>query len=338
MADDVTLNSMSGGAVVATDEVTGTGEHVQVVKLAYSADGSRTTIDADSNGLRVWSAQTGLAYTVGDTGLPALAVDPYGNWITLGVDYQGNLNVAPKGTVEFTVDNYSGSGGYGLPSAVADAAGVWQPLRASSGGGLRTSSDEAPTDGDSYSSYSSRGFPAFAANPTSNWEPVRTDSSGNLRVSVDASPNPITVTPDTSGPAFVVAPGGGAAFPVDDNGGSLTVDGTVAATQSGSWTVTANAGSGTMAVVERGATINHGSTSVTTTQVSLLSAGTARRSVTIQNLGTDYVWLGATGITANNGLRLAPGQTATIDKSPNAQIFAIASSGTQTVALFWESD
>lgn len=35
---------------------------------------------------------------------------------------------------------------------------------------------------------------------------------------------------------------------VDDAGGSLTVDGTVAATQSGSWTVTANVGTGTQPV------------------------------------------------------------------------------------------
>jgi hypothetical protein len=109
-------------------------------------------------------------------------------------------------------------------------------------------------------------------------------------------------------------------------------------TQSGSWTVTANAGTGTLAVIERGATINHASTSVTTTQVSLISTGTARRSVTIQNLGSDYIWIGATGITVGNGLRLSPGQTAVIDKSPNAQIFAIASSGSQSVSLFWESD
>lgn len=51
MADDITLNSMSGGPVVATDD-SGTG-HVQIVKLAYSADGSRTHVDADANGLKV---------------------------------------------------------------------------------------------------------------------------------------------------------------------------------------------------------------------------------------------------------------------------------------------
>lgn len=51
MADNVTLNSMSGGAVVATDD-TGTA-HVQIVKLALSADGSATPITATSDGMSV---------------------------------------------------------------------------------------------------------------------------------------------------------------------------------------------------------------------------------------------------------------------------------------------
>ena len=93
-----------------------------------------------------------------------------------------------------------------------------------------------------------------------------------------------------------------------------------------------------LSVIERGATIGHATASVTTSAAQIVASSTTRRTITVQNLGTDYVWLGATGITANNGLRLAPGQTAVIDRSPNAQIFAIASSGTQTVSIFTESD
>lgn len=96
--------------------------------------------------------------------------------------------------------------------------------------------------------------------------------------------------------------------------------------------------SGTVSVVERGATIGHTSESVTTTVGSILASSSTRRTITVQNLGTDYVWLGATGVTVGSGLRLAPGQTAVIDRSPNAQLFAIASSGTQSVSIFTESD
>lgn len=96
--------------------------------------------------------------------------------------------------------------------------------------------------------------------------------------------------------------------------------------------------SGTVTVIERGATVGHSTASVTTSAASILASSSTRRTATFQNLGTDFVWLGASGITANNGLRLAPGQTAVIDRSPNAQVFAIASSGTQTVSIFTESD
>lgn len=52
MADNVPITAGSG-TDVATDQVTGTGEHVQLFKLAVSADGSRTLVTADSNGLLV---------------------------------------------------------------------------------------------------------------------------------------------------------------------------------------------------------------------------------------------------------------------------------------------
>lgn len=107
-----------------------------------------------------------------------------------------------------------------------------------------------------------------------------------------------------------------------------TLDGTTKATVSSAGILT----------VERGATIAHGSASVTTTAAQVLALATGRRSATIQNLGTDYIYIGATGITANNGLRLAAGQTVVIDKSPTAAIFAIAASGTQAVSYFTESD
>lgn len=52
MADNVAITAGSG-TDVATDQVTGTLEHVQLFKLAYSADGSRTLVTADANGLLV---------------------------------------------------------------------------------------------------------------------------------------------------------------------------------------------------------------------------------------------------------------------------------------------
>lgn len=214
MADDVTLNSMSGGSVVATDD-SGTG-HVQIVKLAYSADGSRTHVDADTDGLKVKVSNATVTVALGSA-LPA------GSNVIGGVTQSGTWNI----------------------------------------GSITT-------------------LPAL---PT----------------------------------------------------GSNVIGGV---TQSGSWTVTANAGTGTMAVVERGATIASTSASVTTTTgaIASLPSTTGRRSIVITNLGTDYVFIGASGVGVNQGIRLAPGQALTIDKSPNAAVHAIAASGTQTVAIFTESD
>lgn len=53
MSDDVTIDNGSGTDYdVATDD-DGSGNHVQIVKLAYSADGGRTPIPADADGLLV---------------------------------------------------------------------------------------------------------------------------------------------------------------------------------------------------------------------------------------------------------------------------------------------
>ena len=52
MADGLELNAGSGGATLATDDA-GLAGHVQVVKLAVSADGSATAITADAGGLLV---------------------------------------------------------------------------------------------------------------------------------------------------------------------------------------------------------------------------------------------------------------------------------------------
>lgn len=213
MADDVTLNSMSGGPVVATDD-SGTG-HVQLVKLAYSADGSRTHVGADTDGLKVNVSNATVTVALSGGSLPA------GSNVIGAVTQSGTWNIGSITT---------------LPSLPA---------------------------------------------------------------------------------------------------GSNVIGGV---TQSGSWTVTANAGTGTLAVIERGATIASTSASVTTTSGQIVASSATRRTIVLTNLGTDYVWIGASGVTDNQGIRLAPGQALTIDRSPTAAVHAKAATGTQTVAIFTESD
>lgn len=74
MADNVPITAGSG-TNIATDEVTGTLEHVQLMKLAISTDGSRTLIPADStNGLDVDVTRVGGQVQVGD-GTNPISVD-----------------------------------------------------------------------------------------------------------------------------------------------------------------------------------------------------------------------------------------------------------------------
>ena len=87
MADDVTLNTMSGGSVVATDD-SGTG-HVQIVKLAYSADGSRTHLDADTDGLKVNVSNATVTVALG---VPDRVPDWVGEPLAVG---RGDLEAVP---------------------------------------------------------------------------------------------------------------------------------------------------------------------------------------------------------------------------------------------------
>ena len=202
MADDVTLNTMSGGSVVATDD-SGTG-HVQIVKLAYSADGSRTHVDADTDGLKVNVSNATVTVALGSA-LPA------GSNVIGGVTQSGTWNI----------------------------------------GSITT-------------------LPALAAGA-----------------------NTIGAVTQASGP----------------------------------WTV-----------IERGTTIASGNASVTTSAATVLALDATRRTAVLTNLGSDYVWVGDSGIAANEGIRLAPGQALTIDRAPTPAIYAVAASGTQTVSWFTEAD
>jgi hypothetical protein len=67
MADNIDITPGTGKTVATDDCTTG---HVQLVKLTYSADGDRTHVTADANGLRVApiSGQNGVAGGAGAVG------------------------------------------------------------------------------------------------------------------------------------------------------------------------------------------------------------------------------------------------------------------------------
>ena len=115
------------------------------------------------------------------------------------------------------------------------------------------------------------------------------------------------------------------AIPVSDNGGSITVDGTIAATQSGTWNVTVNtalpAGTNNIGDVDvltlpDVAIKTYSSSSVTSVVSAAVStsilASNANRRMAIMVNDTDknaYVKLGATASTTSFSYKLTPGQT-----------------------------
>lgn len=92
MADDVQITAGSG-TPVATDDCS--GRHVQIMKLAYSADGDATQAQVDADGVLV-NLGTNNDVTISGT----VAVTQSGTWDEVGINDSGNsITVdAPAGT------------------------------------------------------------------------------------------------------------------------------------------------------------------------------------------------------------------------------------------------
>lgn len=76
-------------------------------------------------------------------------------------------------------------------------------------------------------------------------------------------------------------------------------------------------------------------TAVTTTAASVLAAGTYR-AILLENAGSDYIYIGATGLTASSHFkRLSPGEVLTLTPPfvPSNAIYAVAASGTQSLEI-----
>jgi hypothetical protein len=137
---------MSGGSKVATDEVTTTGEHVQIVKLAQSADGDRTPIDADSNGLKVNVGNTApLSVSLETVGTVVVPVSDNGGSLTVdgSVGITGTVPVSDNGgslTVDGTVAVSSVGG-----TVAATQSGGWTVTSNAGSGTMLVKRSHQPT-------------------------------------------------------------------------------------------------------------------------------------------------------------------------------------------------
>lgn len=133
MADDLTVyNGPSTAYNVATDDV-GSDKHAQIVKLAYSANGSRTHATVDAFGVLVntGTVATATLTNVNDTATstPLLAANTNRRGVTIFNDSLQALLVkygATASTTSFTVRVAAG-GYWEMPQPVYTGAldGVW---------------------------------------------------------------------------------------------------------------------------------------------------------------------------------------------------------------------
>lgn len=114
---------------------------------------------------------------------------------------------------------------------------------------------------------------------------------------------------------------------IEDGGGSITVDGTVAATQSGTWNVnTTPGGYGSWKVT---------AVSATNTESELVAVPlTGRLAVEIQNLGNQDVFLKEiTGVSISNGMKIPKGSSYSANLDDISNLFAITASGTADLRI-----
>lgn len=268
MPDGVTVdNPTNGDYDVSTDDAGAAGQ-VQRVKLAYSADGSATHVQADADGVLV-NLGANNDVVVSDGG-GSITVDASTLPLPTGAATAAKQPaLGSAGTPSADVLTVQGvSGGTALP--VSDGGST---LTVDDGGGSITvdgtvaiSGTVAVTDNSGSLTVDNATLAVTGGGTESGALRVTlaTDSTGV--VSVDDGGSSLTVD------GTVTADAGTGPWPVTDNGGSLTVDGTVAATQSGTWNV------GTVGTVTNVVHVDDNS--------STLSVDDGGSSLTVDNAGT----------------------------------------------------
>ena len=206
MADNIELNAGSGGATLATDDA-GVAGHVQVVKLALSADASATPITADASGLLV---NLGANNDVTVTGT-----------VDLGATDNAVLDAIAASVAGTVVVNGS------AVTQPVSAASLPLPTGASTAAKQPALGTAGTANADVITVQGIAAMTPLLVNASGNAVPV-TDNSGSLTVDnaaltvvgggLEATALRVTLANDSTG---VVS--------VDDNGGALTVDGTVTA-------------------------------------------------------------------------------------------------------------
>lgn len=202
MADGIELNAGSGGATLATDDA-GAAGHVQIVKLALSADGSAAALTADAGGLLV---NLGSNNDVTVTG--TVTVD--GSGVTQPVSHAALTELAAAIDTEVQCDIVGALPAGNNNIGDVDIASVVPGTGATN---LGKAEDAAHSSGDvGVMGLTVRQDTAAALGGTdADYQPLITDGSGRLHVNVG---NTVTVA------SHAVTNAG--TFPVQVDGAALT--------------------------------------------------------------------------------------------------------------------
>jgi len=176
-----------------------------------------------------------------------------------------------------------------------------------------------------------------------NWDRMRGTSGA---IHINDGGNSITVDGTVSISGNVTVDQGTSPWVIGDGGGSITVDAvglhiralafaidSVTAHQGGSWTVTANAGTGTFTVSDAAlanTALAHAASSTTSTAAQIPTSNlSARKYLFVQNLGNRSIFLGGASVTTANGLRLSPGSVLEARIGAAVNLFSVTDSGSQ---------
>jgi len=248
MADNLTLNSGTGGATLSTDEVTRATvtQHVQYVKLMNGTDGAIDVIPGDAtNGLTVNLGTnndvtvtgtvtvdgSGVTQPVSAASLPL----PSGA-STAANQSTANTALAAIQTAVETIDNPVATIGTTPLQRVAIFDAADTQITTFGGGTQYTEGDtDATITGTAVMFESNTGTNALSAVSNSNPLPIA-DAGGSLTVDnaalsvtgggAEATALRVTLANDSTGVLSV--DDNGSTISIDDGAGSITVDGTVA--------------------------------------------------------------------------------------------------------------
>lgn len=273
---DGTVTVQDGGGSITIDgsvAVSAVSGNVTIVD-----GGGSITVDGTVTPSNV--VADGATSSGSDRVTPVAGIDGSGNWQAIKVDADGKIELSGTITVgdgsgPLTVDGTVSVGNFPATQAVSGSVAITNasiPVTdnggsltvdgsvsvtnfpasypvTDNGGSLTIDGTVTPSnvvaDG-AASGGGDRITPIGGLDGSSNWQAIAVDTDGKIilsgtqTVSGSVSVSNFPATQPVSGTVAV----SNTSFPVTDNGGSLTVDGTVAATQSGTWSVRTQDGSG----------------------------------------------------------------------------------------------